>query len=128
MLGKWFGTLFNAASQEKNVMKATIKKVDTATLAQWIAEGTAVVVDVREPVERLGGIIPGSINHPLSRFNPQQIKVDSGQHLVFHCQKGFRCEQASEMTALAGFAGNIYRLDGGFASWVGAGGNVVQES
>jgi len=105
-------------------MNAVIKKVDAATLKQWVAEGSAVVIDVREANERRAAHIPGSTLNALSTFDPSKVPVEPAKHLVLHCQMGRRCGPASEMLALSGFKGDIYRLDGGFAAWVSAGGPI----
>lgn len=106
------------------MLNAVIKTVDAATLAQWIADGTAIVVDVREAAERKNGYIPGSTLNALSSFDCRNVPVDANKHLVFHCQMGRRCGPASEMMAASGFRGEIYRLNGGFSAWVNSGGTV----
>lgn len=105
-------------------MSAVIKMVDTATLAGWLKDGTAVVVDVREPNEYRAGHIPGATLLSLSAFDPAKVPFDAAKHLVFHCQLGRRCGPASERMAGAGFKGEIFRLTGGFKAWAEAGGAV----
>jgi rhodanese-related sulfurtransferase len=79
----------------------------------------AVVVDVREVDEFAAGHIPGSINMPLSTFQPGRLP-DSGQatgaHLsgrqaFGHGARQMRAAQASVDTHLAG----------GFGAWIAAG-------
>jgi rhodanese-related sulfurtransferase len=103
-------------------MSQQIKTVDAATLQAWMAEGRAVVVDVREAEEWRGGHIPGAVSLPLSAFDPAKVPAEAGKHLVFHCQLGRRCGPASEMMVRAGYKGEINRLAGGFKSWREAGG------
>jgi rhodanese-related sulfurtransferase len=43
-------------------------------------------VDLREPHEYAGGHIPGSVNHPLSGFDP--ARVPRGERVVLACQAG----------------------------------------
>ncbi len=113
-----------SSNPEKKVMNATIKKVSAVDLVQWLKDGSAVVVDVREAQEHQAGHIPGAVLVPLSSFNPAKVPDSTGKHLVFHCQMGRRCGPASDMMAASGFSGEIYRLDGGFNAWVQAGGAV----
>lgn len=104
---------------------STIKIVDPGSVMEWVRQGSAVIVDVREPGEWAQGHIPGAILVPLSAFDPAKVPaVAEGQHLVFHCQSGRRCGPASERMAAAGFKGAIHRLAGGFRGWQGAGGAV----
>lgn len=105
-------------------MKATIKTVDSKTLAGWLAANTALVVDVREPHEFQAGHIPGALLVPLSSFDGGKIPVTTDKHLVFHCHMGVRCGPASEKMAALGYNGDIFRLTGGFVAWARAGGAV----
>ena len=105
-------------------MSAIIKTVEPSIVAQWIEDGSAIVIDVREAAERKAGYIPGSTLNSLSTFDCTKIPTDPTKHLVFHCQMGRRCGPASEKLAASGFQGEIYRLNGGFSAWVKAGGAV----
>ena len=105
---------------------SAIKIVDPSLVMDWVREGSAVIVDVREPGEWAQGHIPGAVLVPLSTFDPTKVPaVAEGQHLVFHCQSGRRCDPASKQMAAAGFKGGINRLAGGFMGWKGAGGAVA---
>lgn len=105
-------------------MAAVVKMASAATVAKWVNDGSAVVIDVREPNEHRAGHIPGATLNPLSSFDPSKVAAQPGKHLVFHCQMGRRCGPASEKMSAAGYSGEIYRLEGGFNAWVGAGGKV----
>ena len=64
-------------------MSKQINIVDAATVAGWMEAGQAVLVDVREPPEYAAGHLPGAKLVPLSRFDPRQVPVEPGRHLVF---------------------------------------------
>lgn len=101
-----------------------IRTVDAATVIGWLKDGSATIVDVREPGEHRAVRIPGAISVPLSSFDPSRVPVEPGKHLVFHCQSGRRCGPASAKMAQSGFDGVIHRLNGGMNAWVGASGPV----
>jgi len=103
-----------------------IKFVDPDTLESWIANGSAMVVDVRESHERAQGYIGTSVSNPLSSFDCSKVPVTEGRKLVFHCQMGRRCGPASEKMRASGYPGEIFRLSGGFSAWVSAGKKVVR--
>ncbi|WP_247889795.1 rhodanese-like domain-containing protein [Azospirillum brasilense] len=105
-------------------MSDQIKTVDAATVMGWLKDGSAVIVDVREPHEHRAGHIPGATLVPLSRFDPARVPDATGKHLVFHCQSGRRCGPASARMAAGGYNGGIYRLNGGFAAWTAASGPI----
>ncbi|MBF0166789.1 MAG: rhodanese-like domain-containing protein [Alphaproteobacteria bacterium] len=103
-----------------------IQVIDAGQAQAWIAEGKAVVVDVREENEFLAGHIPGATLLPLSRFNPGGLpKVPEGKKLLIHCRSGQRCGMAATFLASSGYQGDIHRLSGGIIAWAQAGGAVV---
>lgn len=102
-------------------MTATIEMVEAAILQQWIAEGSAHVIDVREPPERAAESIVGTIAAPLSRFDGHGLAAPPGKKLVFHCRSGVRCGKAAEQLEAAGYEGVVYRLRGGMLAWKEAG-------
>ncbi len=104
---------------------ATIHMASPEDVMQWVAEGTAVIVDVREPGEYAQAHIPGSTLVPLSRFDPAAVPaVGPDQHLVIHCASGMRCAPASFALKAAGYSGDIHRLEGGIMAWYRAGGQI----
>ncbi len=105
-------------------MSSNITIVEPATVAGWMKEGRAVLVDVREAQEYAAGHLPGARLVSLSAFDPAQVPVDPRKHLVFYCQSGRRCGPASERMAASGFTGEINRLAGGFGAWQQSGGAV----
>lgn len=105
-------------------MNDQIRTVDPATVMGWLKEGTATIVDVREPHEHRAAHIPGAILVPLSQFDPSRVPVEPGKHLVFHCQSGRRCGPASARMAESGYTGEINRLNGGMNAWLAASGPV----
>jgi rhodanese-related sulfurtransferase len=53
-------------------------------LVDALRDKTYLVVDVREPLEFEEGHIPGAINVPLSRFDPEALPAD--KQIVLVCQ------------------------------------------
>lgn len=104
---------------------AEIKMVDGATVADWLADGSAALIDVREAEEVAQMRIAGSLSMPLSRLDTAAalatVGPDGGKRLVFQCRTGRRCGVAAERVAEAGFEGTVYRLEGGLKAWYEAG-------
>ena len=96
--------------------------VNSRTLSQWLHEGTATLIDVRERHEFVEERIPGSTLHPLSEFDPYSVPRDEEKHLVFHCAAGVRCGKAAEIIRLNGMHGPVHRLEGGLKAWKENGG------
>lgn len=81
-------------------------------------DGSMLVVDVREPNELAGGMIPGSVSMPLSRFDPAALPP--GRRIVFSCAAGVRSRTAIEASRREGLDVSEH-LGGGFRAWVADG-------
>jgi len=109
---------------ELSVLKTASQIIDAPTLQRWLEDAEAspgdrdslLLIDVREPVEYASEHIPGAISHPLSQFDPSQIKLHPGQRLVVYCQSGKRSARAVEQLKAAGFP-PILQLQCGITSW-----------
>ena len=49
--------------------------LDRETVKQGLADGSLLLIDVREDHEFARGHIPGSVSHPLSSFDPEALKA-----------------------------------------------------
>jgi rhodanese-related sulfurtransferase len=97
-----------------------VRHLELAEVKAGLADGSTLVVDVREPHEYAMGRIPGSILMPLSSFDPGLIPVAGGKRIVFSCAAGIRSMQALAMAQAAGLdLTEHYR--GGFKEWAGMG-------
>jgi rhodanese-related sulfurtransferase len=96
--------------------------IDHSEMTKAVAAGNCCIVDVREPHEYAAGHIPGAINHPLSRFEPQALPKDSPVILV--CQAGVRSAKALQQALLAGHR-DIRHYPPGTAGWKANGGDIV---
>lgn len=106
-------------------MAATVRMASPEDVKQWVAEGSAVIVDVREKGEWMQAHIPGATLVPLSAFDTAALpEVPEGKHLVVHCASGVRCETAASVLRSSGFDGEINRLEGGIVAWYRAGGEI----
>ncbi|EKV27537.1 putative sulfurtransferase (Rhodanese) [Caenispirillum salinarum AK4] len=101
----------------------TVRMTTPEEVKTWIDEGSAVIVDVREPHEFAQAHIPGARMVPLSRFDPAALpEVPADKHLVLHCASGVRCGTAASALKASGFQGDINRLEGGIINWYRSGG------
>lgn len=76
----------------------------------------AVVVDVREPSERAGGVIPGAVLIPLAELAAdERIRFDAP--VVTVCASGVRSRRAAEILAARGTGATS--MPGGMAAWTG---------
>jgi rhodanese-related sulfurtransferase len=100
-------------------MSAPIIDLDLEEVKRGLAEGSITLVDVREPHEFAAGHIPGSLSHPLSTFDPHELRGLS-RRVVFSCAAGVRSLRAIELAQAAGLdLSEHYR--GGFKDWAMSG-------
>lgn len=91
-------------------------EIEAATLCRWLAIGHAALVDVREKWEFEQDRIPGSVNMPLSKFDPAGLPDLDGRRLVLVCAVGRRSAQAAGILLASGFD-EVVHLRGGLLAW-----------
>ena len=106
-------------------MAAQITDVAPDLLSKWLADGEAVLVDVREDYEHGEEHIGDAVLAPLSKFDADAIRgAHGGKRVVFHCVTGKRSADA------AGRYGadeeTVFQLAGGIAGWKAAGKPTVR--
>jgi rhodanese-related sulfurtransferase len=99
---------------------AVVHDLTPQDVAQGIAEGRYLLVDVREPNEVDVEAYPDGIVVPLSTFDPQAIPDPAGREVVFACRSGKRSVTASMAAQSAGLPYDKH-LAGGMLGWKAAG-------
>lgn len=86
-----------------------------------LADGSLILVDVREVAEFRGERIGEAINMPLSRFDPRALsRAGEPSKIVLQCQSGMRSMKALKACRAAGVEVNG-NLAGGIGAWKAAG-------
>ncbi len=96
------------------------EQIDALTLNEWIENGSAFLIDVRESEEFEVSRIPGSFLVPMSRFDTATVPRVSKMKTVLVCQRGRRSHAMGDRMVDGGFE-NIYYLNRGIESWIAAG-------
>jgi rhodanese-related sulfurtransferase len=89
-------------------------------VAKGLAQGTVLLVDVRELNETAVERYPGAAIVPLSNFDPSQIPDPQGRQVVFACRSGRRSVTASQAAQAHGLPYDSH-LAGGILAWKAAG-------
>ena len=100
------------------------KRLSVAEAQQKLAEGTAVLVDVREPGEWASGVAAPAALLPVSdllgdrrKWKPF-LKANRGKEILLYCASGIRSGNAAMVLRKEGFTtANL----GSFRRWAGAG-------
>lgn len=82
------------------------------------------LVDVREPYETQGGIIPGALLIPLGRLPSRWEEIKNADEVVFYCAAGVRSLQAAAFLREQGVI-NATSMEGGISDWMRLGGRIV---
>jgi rhodanese-related sulfurtransferase len=105
----------NASGDASKVNNLTPQEV-----AQGLAEGRILLVDVREPNEVAVESYPQAVVVPMSQFDPAAIPDPDGKEVVFACRSGRRSVTASLAAQESGFP-YASHLAGGILAWKAAG-------
>jgi len=93
-----------------------VKELDFEAVKAGLADGSILIVDVREPQEFAAGRIPGSVSLPLSRFDPADLPNPPDRILVLSCAAGVRSLRALAFAQSAGLDVDTHYV-GGFKDW-----------
>ena len=96
------------------------REIDAYILKTMLADGSVLLIDVREPEEFAAEHIKRALNAPLSRFVPQDLPEAAGRTIVLQCAGGKRSGMALDQCAAAQHAINTH-LAGGIGAWKAAG-------
>lgn len=98
----------------------TLKPIDAKQLKQWLDDGAAVLVDVREPAEHSAERIESARLAPLSALAADALQDAKGKIVVFHCRSGVRTQTNATRLATC-IEGEAFYLKGGIEAWKAAG-------
>jgi rhodanese-related sulfurtransferase len=114
--------------------KARIENLTADQVAREMAQGEALLVDLREPDVRVQlGTIPGAVHAPRGMLefwaDPTSAyhrpEFDPGRRTVLYCASGGRSALAAATLRELGYA-NVAHLDGGLKAWKEAGQPVAE--
>jgi rhodanese-related sulfurtransferase len=105
------------------ILTVMTRTVDIHTLIARHPDG-AFVLDVREPVEYVGGHVPGAVLAPMSRVTSSLGAVPRDRTVHVICQSGNRSRAIADLLGNLGY--DAVSVDGGTAAWVAAGRPVVR--
>jgi rhodanese-related sulfurtransferase len=100
--------------------KPEVRDLGPDEVAEGLAAGRMLLVDVREPNETAAESFPGAVLVPLSSFDPADIPDPAGRQVVFACRSGRRSVTASQAAQSAGLPYDSH-LAGGILAWKAAG-------
>ena len=115
--------------------KARISNLTVEQVADEIATGNVVLVDVREPGElAVQGAVAGAVHAPRGMLefyadptSPyHRRELDPSARTIVYCASGSRSALAGDLLGRLGYA-DVASLDGGLKAWKAAGRPVVAD-
>lgn len=100
-------------------MTAALLPLPPAEVRARMANGHAVLIDIREPDEFARSHVPGAHSVPLSQWDHAPLPAGGGE-VIFTCRSGMRTAGACDRLA-ARVEGPAYVLEGGTDAWGKAG-------
>ena len=95
-----------------------VPTVTADELAERLAQGKQVLIDVREPYEFTAGHVKGAVNVPLGKLADKLGKFDSHAQTYVICQSGHRSATAVRLLQRSGFD-HVYSVKRGTSGWRG---------
>ena len=101
-------------------MTVRLTPLNPDRVAEMLAQGRAVLIDIREVDEFARRRAQGAVSRPLSAIEQGAAHETGGRDIVFTCRTGMRtAANRDRLAATAG--GRAYVLDGGLDAWAAAG-------
>jgi rhodanese-related sulfurtransferase len=100
-----------------------VQEISVAELAERL-DANAVVVDVRQPDEYLGGHVPGAVLIPLNDVPERFGELPTDREVLVVCRSGGRSYVASEFLVANGV--QAVNVAGGTLAWIESGREVVE--
>lgn len=102
-----------------------LARLSPEEVQEGLADGSLLLIDVREPLEFVQGRIAGALLFPLSTFDPHHLPDAASKRLVFSCRSGRRSVTAFNAAVAAGI--DAYgHLEGGILAWSARGLPVIE--
>jgi rhodanese-related sulfurtransferase len=99
-------------------------EINFLQLKEFLEQGEAILVDVREPFEYESVHIPGSLSMPLSSVSVDRLPFPRSK-IIFYCQSGKRSAVACHHILQQNPDLSVYNLTGGIQAWQSQGFEVL---
>ena len=96
----------------ENALNGIVKKIHWHDVDGLPRDGSANLIDVRNPQETARGRIDGFINIPLDTLRGRLRELDKSKPVYVHCQSGMRSYIAARILTQNGF--DVFNISGGY--------------
>lgn len=122
----------STAAEMVATARSRVEALSAEQVADELAGGHALLVDLREPDERASaGVIPGAVHAPRGMLEfyadptspSHRPEFDPDGRVILHCATGSRSALAADALRQLGYA-HVAHLDGGIKAWTETGQSV----
>jgi rhodanese-related sulfurtransferase len=99
------------------IARNKVHEIAPTDVKQWVDDGQAILIDVREFLEYTEEHIPKAELHPRSTFDPSTIPEPFNKKLIFYCLSGKRALALGAKWLEASGNQEVYCLQGGLEAW-----------
>jgi hydroxyacylglutathione hydrolase len=101
-------------------LAAVASRLPAVEVAAWLRDDDGVqVVDVRNPGETAGGMVPGATNVPLAQLLDRLGELDPAAPTIVYCAGGYRSSIGASTLRAHGFT-TVADMIGGYGAWTAA--------
>lgn len=115
-----------AQTRKANAMgSVVIQDISLGEVKAGLADGSIVLIDIREKNEWDAGRIPGALFNPLSAFDVNKLPPAApGKKIVLYCRSGNRSKTALAQAQAQGRGDVVTHYAGAMLEWQAAGEKV----
>jgi rhodanese-related sulfurtransferase len=116
------GSSDTSSAPEGAAVEATTTAAGAVSVQQahdQLENGTAVMVDVREPDEIAESAVAGTIDIPLGQLEARAGEIPTGKPVLVFCRSGNRSQEGTAILAAKGY--DASSVEGGIIAWQDAG-------
>jgi rhodanese-related sulfurtransferase/DNA-binding transcriptional ArsR family regulator len=103
-----------------------LERLTVDELRDRLSSGDTVLIDVRPATEYARGHLPGALSMPLATLREHLDELPADADVVAYCEGPYCFASAHAVQYFADAGRSIRRVDGGLASWVRTGGELVR--
>ena len=96
----------------------SINNIPPQQAYEWLQDGSAILIDVRQPDEFKTSHIAYALSLPLSDCDGlKALNIPTDRKIIFQCQKGKRGEQACMIADRHNLTNPVFNIEGGIEAW-----------
>ncbi len=103
----------------RHAEQATVASRLTVTAADEARTQNVELVDIRNPGEVAGGMIPEAVHIPLPQLRQRMSELDPARPVLLYCAGGWRSSVGASLLRANGFA-DVSDVLGGYGAWASA--------